>query len=750
MDSVIDVGSGFLDWLYGMFGVNLLPGDWVWSAMITGVGMSLLVTAGAAFVALLRKGIGNRYTAPVVLVLVTVGVGTSFLLPYVLATSNVRLVHPASSSFFGLSGTVSEEVFGSDQALWTRALAILVLVLLPLLLLGLVAWQGRLAARRGPAWPGRMFWMPFLLLVLLLGGEPAGVVASLWIGSLPAAVAGVIVVALLGSPPRAVIERSERSRDWDHDRDGARDRRDLDPDDRYAAQALAGREAEEARQIQARQQELDQRERAQQLRQRELDQREREVRLAAMNPQPSQSSQYPATQVDSRAAEGSGTGEQPAPERASGSSELANTPGPLPFPVAGAVAATPGAGDTAQATEVAPALFGAGHGASRSQGRFQRIRQLGKGGFGSVWLAMDTSLNRMVAVKIAHAPDAEGEERMIREARALAAVRHPNCVRIYDIVNDLGDGSDGLALVMEYLEGDALSDVVRENTLDDVAAARLWASMAEALGAAHEKGLLHRDIKPANILVDQAGVAHLIDFGIARSSGDSSLTATGMMVGTPDYIAPEVARGGDATPASDAWQLAATVSYALTANPPRGYRENAMASLMAAAHDPELVHLPEHSVHRQLLLAALDQDPARRPPLPVIVRELGGWLGRAGLSNEGPVTRRITPDDPDRTQVHRPGHTEAGRAPASGQHPPFPPPGGQHQSGNQPPPPQQPPGQQPPGQPPFPGQQQSRPFPPPGHRQPPPTRHQPPPPPPGQQPGRGGTRRMNLDDENWG
>uniref|UniRef100_UPI00037F0EE6 serine/threonine-protein kinase n=1 Tax=Actinoalloteichus spitiensis TaxID=252394 RepID=UPI00037F0EE6 len=344
----------------------------------------------------------------------------------------------------------------------------------------------------------------------------------------------------------------------------------------------------------------------------------------------------------------------------------------------GAVAGAPGAGgDTVRATEVAPALFGAGHGASRSQGRFQRIRQLGKGGFGSVWLAMDTSLNRMVAVKIAHAPDAEGEERMIREARALAAVRHPNCVRIYDIVNDLGDGSDGLALVMEYIEGDALSDVVRENTLDDVAAARLWASMAEALGAAHEKGLLHRDIKPANILVDHAGVAHLIDFGIARSSGDSSLTATGMMVGTPDYIAPEVARGGDATPASDAWQLAATVSYALTANPPRGYRENAMASLMAAAHDPELVHLPEQSVHRQLLLAALDQDPARRPPLPVIVRELGGWLGRSGLSNEGPVTRRIAQEDLDRTQVHRPGGPEAG----SGQRPPFPPPGGPPQSG---------------------------------------------------------------------
>ncbi|GAB3870847.1 hypothetical protein GCM10029964_006100 [Kibdelosporangium lantanae] len=163
-------------------------------------------------------------------------------------------------------------------------------------------------------------------------------------------------------------------------------------------------------------------------------------------------------------------------------------------------------------------------------GRFQKIRALGHGGFGTVYLAMDTQLDRTVAVKMAHAPDAEAEQRMLREARALAAVRHPNCVRVYDIVED----EDGLGIVMEFIEGEALADAVSEHgPLDDIAAARLWVTMAGALSAAHAKGVLHRDIKPSNIMIDPSGMPHLIDFGIARAKGDSTLTKTGMMVGTP-------------------------------------------------------------------------------------------------------------------------------------------------------------------------------------------------------------------------
>jgi eukaryotic-like serine/threonine-protein kinase len=215
-------------------------------------------------------------------------------------------------------------------------------------------------------------------------------------------------------------------------------------------------------------------------------------------------------------------------------------------------------------------------------------------------------------------------------------VHHPHCVRVYDIIAD----PDGLGIVMEYIEGQQLADAVHQaGVLSDVQAARLWVTMAGALSAAHGKGVLHRDVKPANVIVDPNGNPHLIDFGIARAKGDSTLTATGMMVGTPDFLAPETASGQSATPASDAWQLAATVSFALTGQPPRGVRENAMASLMAAAKGDPLTQLPRRSPHLRLLAASLDTDPSRRPTLAAVTREMNAWLSRAGQAAEGPVTR---------------------------------------------------------------------------------------------------------------
>jgi serine/threonine protein kinase len=186
-----------------------------------------------------------------------------------------------------------------------------------------------------------------------------------------------------------------------------------------------------------------------------------------------------------------------------------------------------------------------------------------------------------------------------------------------------------------------------------VATARLWMMMAGALSAAHAKGVLHRDVKPSNIILDPEGAAHLIDFGIARTKGDSTLTATGMMVGTPDFLASETAAGANATPASDAWQLAATVSFALTGHPPRGTRDNAMAALMAAAKGEPLSHLPTRSAHRAILMASLDPNPGRRPTLAVVQREMSNWLSRGGHAEDGPVTSpvgRDIIDDADRTR----------------------------------------------------------------------------------------------------
>jgi eukaryotic-like serine/threonine-protein kinase len=302
---------------------------------------------------------------------------------------------------------------------------------------------------------------------------------------------------------------------------------------------------------------------------------------------------------------------QYAPTALAPAQDLASAPGPVPVP--------PGS-------------------TSSGSDRYRRVRRLGHGGFGTVWQAVDNQLGRTVALKIAHAPDADTEERMRREARALAMVNHPNCVRVYDLVEE----PDGLALVMEYLDGQALATAVdTAGPLDDVAAGRLWATMAGALAAAHEKGVLHRDVKPSNVILDPQGLAHLIDFGIARSRGDSTMTATGMMIGTPDFVAPEQAAGAPASPASDAWQLAATVSYALSGYPPRGTRETPMAALMAAARAEPASRLPQRSAHARLLIASLDNEPRRRPTLNAVRREVEGWLSRAGQAPDGPVTRVV-------------------------------------------------------------------------------------------------------------
>jgi hypothetical protein len=320
---------------------------------------------------------------------------------------------------------------------------------------------------------------------------------------------------------------------------------------------------------------------------------------------------------------------RPAPPAAAAPPRPASSPTPT------LVAPTP--------TDPRPPVAGVPHPARAGAApRFQLVRRLGAGGFGRVWLAYDSRLGQQVALKAAHAPDAETEQRIQREARALAAIRHPNCVRIHDLLPATSDPGlaelDGLVIVMEYVDGEPLGGLVRNRgPLDDVAAAWVWAGVAGALHAAHTLGVMHRDVKPGNIVLDRAGLAHLIDFGIARATTDATMTIAGFVLGTPDYLAPEVASGERATPASDSWQLAATISFALTGHPPRGSRPDAMSGLRAAATGAPLSHLPTYSAHTALLRAALDNDPSRRPPLPVAQRALHDWLARVGAHPDGPV-----------------------------------------------------------------------------------------------------------------
>lgn len=598
------IGS-LLTWLH-QFTPNICPGSWPWAVTLAGVVMAAMPLVSALFLALSRKGIGNSYSSPVVLVFGLVGVSFGFVLPWLFAnvvsgvlsgmystdTIDLNSLNQTACVLdrFGTQAeylrgmTVYEAVLHPTENSFLFGLYFAVLVGIPALCVIAVVLQQRSAVRGGPRWPGRLTWLPFLAVVPATVPLQANVMAQLWLGFLPASIVGILLVKLLGQPSYGVLNRQSK--------------RPPEPAAR-PPQPAARAPQPSARAPQA--------------------------SFAGASPAPAKPPLNPTRVAAPAMLPSSAVPRQPtpatalAPPPARPASRLAENPGPLPFP------------SKESTTKV---LW------NSAGGRFRRVRQLGHGGFGTVWLAVDTQLDRTVALKFAHAPDNDTQQRMMREARALAAVHHPNCVRVYDIIEDV----DGLGIVMEYIDGAPLADAVfGHGPLDDLAAARLWSTMAGALGAAHSKGVLHRDVKPANVLLDQEGIAHLIDFGIARSKGDVTLTAAGMMMGTPDFLAPETAATGVATPASDAWQLAATVSYALTGQPPRGHRENPMSALMAAAQKLPNTHLPERSRHRALLRAALDPDPGRRPTLNTVQRELASWIDGAGHTLAGPVTKVMLP-----------------------------------------------------------------------------------------------------------
>jgi eukaryotic-like serine/threonine-protein kinase len=186
-------------------------------------------------------------------------------------------------------------------------------------------------------------------------------------------------------------------------------------------------------------------------------------------------------------------------------------------------------------------------------GRYELERLLGAGGMASVWLAQDRRLARPVAVKVISdtlAADRDYVRRFEREARIAAGLSHPSLVRVYDYAA----GGDRPMLVMEYVAGGTLADVLPERS-GEVDALRLARELLGALGHIHDAGIVHRDVKPANVLLGRDGRARLTDFGIARAAGQTKLTQTGQVVGTMRYLAPEVLAGEPATPRSDLYAL---------------------------------------------------------------------------------------------------------------------------------------------------------------------------------------------------
>ncbi|WP_437112790.1 serine/threonine-protein kinase [Streptomyces syringium] len=234
---------------------------------------------------------------------------------------------------------------------------------------------------------------------------------------------------------------------------------------------------------------------------------------------------------------------------------------------------------------------------------------------GTVWRAEDELLDRQVALKQLHvSPYLEEDElatlyeRTRREARSAARINHPNVVVVHDVVEH-----DGLpCIVMEYVPSTTLGDVLRQGTVSPDEAARIGRGMIAALRAAHAAGVLHRDVKPGNVLLGEDGRIVLTDFGIAQSTGTSTLTKTGEMVGSIDYIAPERVKGAKPGPASDLWALGATLYQALEGRPPFR-KDTAVETAYAIAMDPLEPPLRAGPLTR-LIETLLAKEPDLRPP----------------------------------------------------------------------------------------------------------------------------------------
>ncbi|HEX8761265.1 MAG TPA: serine/threonine-protein kinase [Pseudonocardiaceae bacterium] len=273
------------------------------------------------------------------------------------------------------------------------------------------------------------------------------------------------------------------------------------------------------------------------------------------------------------------------------------------------------------------------------------LDRIGSGGMGVVWQARDERLQRLVAVKqLLLAPDlspGETEEarlRALREARIAARLQHPNAIVVYDVAEHDGEP----CLVMEYLPARSLAAVLNERCflpVDEVAS--IGAQVASALAAAHAAQIVHRDVKPGNILITDDGTAKITDFGVSRAAGDVTVTQTGMMAGTPAYLAPEVARGQVPTTASDVFSLGATLYAAVEGRAPFGEGNNQLALLhaVAAGEVPPPLHAgPLFPV----LMSLLAKDPAARPDMHRACLE----LELAATSSAGPVARPATAAPP--------------------------------------------------------------------------------------------------------
>ncbi|WP_426404090.1 serine/threonine-protein kinase [Streptomyces sp. R-07] len=293
-------------------------------------------------------------------------------------------------------------------------------------------------------------------------------------------------------------------------------------------------------------------------------------------------------------------------------------------------------------------------------GRYRLGESIGRGGMGKVWRAHDEVLHRVVAVKeltagrfVAEADRLVLHARTQKEARAAARITHPGVVTVHDVL----EHDNRPWIVMQYVDGPSLADAAKEaGTIEPREAARIGLHVVGALRAAHTAGVLHRDVKPGNVLLARDGRVLITDFGIAAIEGDSTITRTGEIVGSIDYLAPERVQGGDPGPASDLWSLGATLYTAVEGTSP--FRRTSPISTMQAVVAEEPPYPEKAGPLASVIVALLRKDPAQRPRADEAERMLlDAMEGRAPTAAQAYVpTQRVAREDLDSAAgAHGPG-----------------------------------------------------------------------------------------------